>query len=207
VKILESLSRYLTLLGAPGAFALAFLDSSAIPMVGGPDALVMLLCWQSPQSGWITAVCAAAGSAFGCLALYMIGRGGGELALARFDRTRREWARQKLDQNAFWSVFAAVIAPPPFPTKLVIVAAGAFGVRLTSFTAGVFAGRLLRYGLEGYLGARFGDRAAALLRAQYPLLSLAVIACVAALVLLRRHRRKAQAPVAASAGISKQDLS
>jgi membrane protein YqaA with SNARE-associated domain len=192
VRLLQRLNQYLLYLGIPGVFVIAFLDSAAIPMAGGPDAVLMLLSWHRPAMAWLITLCAAAGSTLGCIVLYFIGRGGGELTLEKFSEQRRVWVREKLDRNAFWTVLAAVIAPPPLPTKLVILAAGVFRIRLAGFTAGVAVGRLLRYGLEAYLGARFGDQAAMILKRQYPIVSVVFIGIIVIMVLIRRLRLRAQ---------------
>jgi len=48
------------------------------------------------------------------------------------------------------------MAPPPYPTKLFVLCAGVFGMRPIPFGLSTFVGRLIRYGLGGYLGMRFG---------------------------------------------------
>jgi membrane protein YqaA with SNARE-associated domain len=189
MKFLDRLGQNLMLLGMPGLFLIAFIDSAAVPMVGGPDAVLLLLAWHKPHLFWLSALVAAVGSTLGCMVLYRIGRAGGDLALARFSEQKRNWVKQKLDQNAFAAVFAAVIAPPPFPTKLVILAAGACRMRLPALAAGVFAGRAVRYGLEAWLGARYGNDAAAIIRQHYPVVG-AVIAGAIVLFLAISYLRK-----------------
>jgi membrane protein YqaA with SNARE-associated domain len=190
LPFLNKLKQYLLVLGIPGLFLIALLDSAAIPLTGGPDAVVLLLSWKRPGVIWLIVAAAAAGSTLGCLVLYKIGSAGGELALSRFSEARRAWVREKLDRNAFWAVFAAVTMPPPFPTKPVILASGVFKMRLDRFLVGVLAGRLLRYGVEAYLGARFGERAAALLQGRFSLVLLGIVAAVLSLAILLRRRRK-----------------
>jgi len=189
---LNCLKQYLLTLGIPGIFLIALLDSAAVPLVGGPDAVVLLLSWQKPVQLPLIVLAAVLGSTLGCLVLYRIGRAGGELALARFTPEKRIWVKEKIDRNALWAVITAVLAPPPFPTKLVILAAGAFNVSWGRLTVGVLAGRLVRYLVAGYLGARFGDQAAEILKEQYPTISLVLIVGVMLFILLRRVRRKAQ---------------
>jgi len=197
---LNRLKQSLLTLGVPGLFVIAFLDSAAVPMVGGPDAVVLILSWQSPTQLPLIVLAAALGSTLGCLVLYQIGWKGGELALARFKPEKQVWVKERIDRNAFWAVMVAVLAPPPFPTKLVILAAGAFRVRVARFTLGVLVGRSLRYLVAGYLGARFGDQAAEVLKEQYPVISLVLIIGVLLFILYRRFRQgepgvKAEAPV------------
>lgn len=186
--MLERLEQYLLLWGLPGLTGIAFIDSALVPMMGGPDALVLLLAWQRPMQIWLIILAAAIGSTLGCLVLYRVGRVGGEVALSRFNPERRAWVKEKLDRNAFGAVMAGVIVPPPFPTKLVILAAGAFKVRQTSFANGVLAGRLVRYSVLAYLGARFGDQAADVFKDHYPLIGVLILAGIS-LILLWRHFR------------------
>ena len=56
-------------------FVIAFLDSAAIPMMGGPDALAMRLAWHCWGLAWLIVIAAFAGS-MGCLVLCGIGRAG-----------------------------------------------------------------------------------------------------------------------------------
>jgi membrane protein YqaA with SNARE-associated domain len=185
MSFLRQLSDYLLAFGIPGLFVVSLLDSAAVPLVGGPDGLVILLAWQKPAYfPWIV-LAASLGSAIGCLVLYRIGRAGGDLALSRLASRKQVWVRKQVEENAFLAVFLSVILPPPFPTKPVILAAGLFRTPLPVFAAAVLVGRFLRYGAMAYLGYRFGEQAAQIIRSQY-LTILAVLACFALLVLLTR---------------------
>jgi membrane protein YqaA with SNARE-associated domain len=166
--------------GVPGLLLIAFADSAGVPMAGGPDAVVLLLSWQTPaRIHWIL-LAATAGSTLGCLVLQQIGRKGGEVALARFGPAVRERVVTAVRRNGVMAVLLAVLAPPPFPTKLAILAAGVVQMKRGPFAATVFAGRLVRYGGEGLLAVRFGDRAAEVLRDQYPLIAVALVAAAIA---------------------------
>jgi undecaprenyl-diphosphatase len=165
--LLVRLGKYLLLWGLPGLSAIAFIDSAAVPTIAGTDALVLVLAWQRPMQTLFIILAAAVGSTLGSLVLYKVGSAGGEMALSRFSPERRAWVKRKLDRNAFRAVLAAVAAPPPFPTKLVILAAGAFHVSKLRFANGVLAGRLLRYSVVAFLGARFGDQAADVIKQHY----------------------------------------
>jgi membrane protein YqaA with SNARE-associated domain len=191
--VLKRLNSYLVIMGIPGLLVISFLDSAAIPIPGGPDAIILLLSWQRPVLTYLIVLAATVGSTLGCLVLYSIGQKGGEKALSRFNPERISWIERKMKKHAFWAIVASVLAPPPFPTKLVILAAGVLRTSRFSFTAGVFAGRLLRFSLVGYLAARFGDRAAQILKERYPAISLVLIACVLLIILIRNLRSRAQA--------------
>lgn len=190
MRFLDMLNRLLLILGIPGLFLIALLDSAVIPMAGGPDAVVLLLAWQRPDLLWLIAVAAAVGSTLGCLVLYRIGHAGGELALARFSEARQLWVRQKLDHHAFWTILVAVVVPPPFPEKPIVLAAGAFHMRLDKFSTGVLAGRLIRYMSGAYLGAHFGKHAATVLRERSPLIILVIVAAMLLTLVFRQLRRR-----------------
>ena len=189
---LKQLSQYLLVLGIPGLFLFALLDSAAIPMVGGPDTFIILLSWQRPALAIWIALAAATGSTIGCLILYRLARAAGQVALARIAPEKRAWVQERVDRNASWAVFLAVTLPPPFPTKPFILAAGACRAPLLPFTLAAFAGRMIRYTALAYLGARFGDRTAQVIRSQYPsiLLGLAGVAGILLTVYLLRRRRR-----------------
>jgi membrane protein DedA with SNARE-associated domain len=87
-------------------------------------------------------------------------------------------------------VIAAVIAPPPFPTKAVILAAGVLQTRKLPFASAAFVGRLLRYSLLGYLGAKFGDESAQVLKAHYPTISLVLVGGILLILLIRKVRNR-----------------
>lgn len=154
---LALLNRHALAAGGGGLFALAVADSAGVPTGGGPDLVLILLASLRPQGLWAAGLAAVAtvGSAIGCLALYGIGRRGRrwESGVAEIERARRS-----LERWGGWVVLAAMLAPPPIPTKLFVLAAGAAGVRLAPFLGATLAGRTLRYGAAAVLGMTFGPR-------------------------------------------------
>jgi len=187
---LANLNKYLLVMGIPGLLVISLLDSAAIPLAGGPDAVIMLLSWQRPALTWLVVLSATIGSTLGCLILYGIGRKGGEKALSRVKPEKVEWINNKMRDYGIWAVIAAVMAPPPFPTKPVILAAGVLGTRKLPFLSGVFAGRLVRYSLLGYLGATFGDESAQILKAHYPTIALLLLGGILLVILTRILRSR-----------------
>ncbi len=190
VHFLNRLSEFLEIMGIPGLLVISFLDSAAVPLTGGPDAVILLLAWQRPSMIFLIVAAAIIGSTLGCLILYGIGCKGGEKALSRFNPERIARVEQKMQKHGIWAIVAAVIAPPPFPTKLVILAAGVLRIGKTRLAAGVFVGRLVRYSLLGYLAARFGDHAAQVLKDHYPAISLALIAFILLILIIRSLRSR-----------------
>lgn len=151
-------------MGIPGLLLIAFLDSAMVPLAGGPDAVILLLAWQRPSIFFWIALTAAIGSTCGNMVLYGIAQKSGEKALARFNPNRVAQIEKKMQKYGAWAVFAAVLAPPPFPTKLVILAAGVLKTGKISFAVSAFCGRLVRYSIVAWLAAKFGDRAAEIIK-------------------------------------------
>jgi membrane protein YqaA with SNARE-associated domain len=185
-----SLKELLLALGIPGVFLITALDSSGIPMVGGPDAVIMLVSWQRPAMTPVIAIAAAMGSTIGCYLLYLIGHKGGDLALGRFDKEKQERVKNRLRRNDCLAIFVAVIGPPPFPTKIFILTAGVIYMSWKRFVLTVFAGRFLRYLGEGYLGARFGDQAADVLLSYYPTIGVVLLVVVVTILVIRHWQNE-----------------
>jgi len=190
LRFLSRLNEYLLFMGIPGLLLISFIDSAAVPLAGGPDAVIILLSWRRPAMTFLIVLAAAVGSTLGCMVLYGIGRKGGERALSRFNPEKVAWIERKMQDYGVWAVFAAVLAPPPFPTKPVILAAGVLQASKLRFAASVFAGRMVRYSLLGYLGAKFGDQSAEIIKAHYPEIFIALLCGILLLVLLRYFRNK-----------------
>ena len=192
LRLLSRLNEFLLIMGIPGLFAIAFLDSAAVPLAGGADAVLLLLSWRKPELTYLIVIAATLGSTLGCMVLYGIGSKSGEKALARFNPEKTAWVKQKMHEHGIWAIIAAVLAPPPFPAKLVILAAGVLRIIRSRFVVGVIIGRLLRYSLVGYLGATFGDGAAQVLKAHYPAFSLALIGGIVLIILIKSLRSRSK---------------
>ena len=180
-------------LGLPGLFLFALVDSAGLPLPGGVDIVLMLLSWQQPALFVVIAFVAAAGSTVGCLVLYRVGRTGGELALRRLDPEKRRWVTKKVLENDALAMMVAVLAPPPLPTKIFMLVAGAVGMPVPRFVAAVFAGRMIRFGGEAYLAVRLGDQALETLQRYYPLVGAVLAGAVVVYLVVKRLRRRAHA--------------
>ena len=164
MNYLNNLSAYLTVMGIPGLFVIAFLDSALIPLAGGPDLVIIGLAVLRPAIFFWIAMTATIGSTLGNMILYGIGRKGGEKALTRFNPHRVAQIEQKMQVYGAWAIFGSVLAPPPFPTKAVILAAGVLNTGKLRFAVSVFCGRLIRYSIVATLAAKFGDQAAGIIK-------------------------------------------
>ncbi len=177
-------------LGLPGLFLFALVDSAGLPLPGGVDIVLMLLAWQQPALFVVIAFVAAAGSTVGCLVLYRVGRTGGELALRRLDPEKRRWATKKVLENDTLAMMVAVLAPPPLPTKVFMLVAGAVGMPVPRFVAAVFTGRMIRFGGEAYLAVRLGDQALETLQRYYPLVGAVLAGAVVVYLVVKWLRRR-----------------
>jgi membrane protein YqaA with SNARE-associated domain len=177
-------------MGIPGLLAISFVDSAAVPLSGGPDTVILLLSWQEPSMLLLIALTAAVGSVLGCLVLYGIGWKGGQKALSRFSPRKREWVEKKMQECGIWIIIASVVAPPPFPTKLVVLGAGVLRTSKMQLVVGAFIGRMLRYTAVAYLGAKFGNDAARLIKEHYLAFSLVLIGGLLLVVLIRSLRKR-----------------
>ena len=100
---------------------------------------------------------AAFGSALGSLIPYGIGRAGGELLLLKHvDRKRFERLRDRFENQEFFAMMVPAMLPPPTPFKLFLLAAGVFEMRPALFMLAIFAGRVIRFLILGFLVVRFG---------------------------------------------------
>lgn len=178
---MRALKAILVSYGAWGLGGIALLDSAMVPLAGGPDGVLMILAAVTPQRTALYVLSATGGSLLGSLVLYALSRKAGRVALRRIAPERQIRLRHFIDRYDLFTMMIAVILPPPFPTKLVVMAAGAFKMRLGRFALGTLLGRVVRFSLEGYLALRFGSSAMALLR-RYSL--LAGLAAAVLLILL-----------------------
>jgi len=141
--------------GLGGAFAVAVLDSSSIPVP--VDLVLALYIWNDKSHFWMYILLAAVGSAIGGLVPYGIGRAGGELfLLKRINRQRMEQLRTRFERQEFLAMMIPSMLPPPTPWKLFVFAAGVFEMRVVPFMIAVALGRLIRWMALSALVLTFG---------------------------------------------------
>ena len=144
--------------GVWGAGAIAILDSSTIPVP--MDLLLGTYMWNDRGHAWVYVLMGAAGSAVGGLLPFLLGRAGGELfLLKRVNRARYEQLRNRFERQEFLALMIPSMLPPPTPWKLFVFAAGVFEMRTIPFTAAVFLGRLVRFGVLAVVTVRYGPQA------------------------------------------------
>ena len=151
-------------LGGPGLFIIAFLDSSFLSFPEVCDALVVLLTVRHSERMIFYALTTTLGSIGGCLALYSVGRKGGEAFLKkRFNERHIERAMNAFRRYGMLAIIVPSLLPPPMPFKIFVLAAGVARMRPIEFMVAVAIGRSVRYFGEGVLALLYGDAALAFL--------------------------------------------
>jgi membrane protein YqaA with SNARE-associated domain len=142
--------------GGLGVLILAALDSSVLPTLGAVDALTILLAARHPDLWGYYAMCSSTGSISGASLAYRLSSLGILHRRIRgivFDRVE---AFLKRFGNLALSV--AALLPPPFPTSVFVLCAGATRYRFASFFKSFGVGRVCRFALLAYLASVFGRR-------------------------------------------------
>src|SRR5258708_11214171 len=117
-------------LGAPGLFLIALLDSSVLSLPEVADLLVVYMVTQHKSRLVVYVIATTLGSVIGCLAMYVIGRKGGEaLVRRRFATGSVERAMRAIQRHGVIAVLIPAILPPPAPFKVFVVLAGAAGIK------------------------------------------------------------------------------
>jgi membrane protein YqaA with SNARE-associated domain len=190
VKWLTRLAEYLIAYGAFGLFVLALLDSTFVPLPSSADALMLVLSTKNPSWMLLYAFMATAGSALGCLILYLISRRAGARALNRFSEAKRNRVKNWIERYDMFAVLAATWMPPPFPFKVFVVSAGVFRFSLLRFMLAIIVGRGFRFLLEGYFAVRYGAQAKEILAKYYPWIALGLIIAIVIFLLLKQKLKK-----------------
>jgi membrane protein YqaA with SNARE-associated domain len=164
-------------LGGIGVFILAALDSSVLPTLGAVDALTIVLAARHPELWPYYAMCSTAGSVCGASGAYRLSRLGFHhlhMKGAVFDR-----AVVLVRRFGSLSLTLAALLPPPFPTSIFVVGAGAMHHRFLAFALSFGIGRACRFTLIAYLASVFGRRLVTNLWSEHTL--VLVIAFIAVL--------------------------
>jgi membrane protein YqaA with SNARE-associated domain len=177
----ESLLPY----GAWGILVLAAMDSSFVPMPAFIDLAVMGAAALAPENALFYGAAAVVGSTAGVLVVYGLARSGRQLA--RDEGKRTAWAEGFLERRGALALLVAALMPAPFPFKVVVLASGYLRQPVISVVLGVGGGRLIRFGAEAFLAARYGDEIVAAVQSNAPLVGLGV-AVVIVLVAVVAYR-------------------
>ena len=167
---------------------MAIADSTGIPMIGGIDALVVLVAVLDRSEAYLAALAAIAGSLTGCLVLFFIARAGGE-AYHRHHTSSPRGAQLRawFHEYGLLTVFVPAFVPViPMPLKIFVISAGALGTSPLAFILVVLAARVPRYLFLAWLGRRLGSDTIPYLRSHIWGLVLFAVCLFAILYLLVR---------------------
>jgi membrane protein YqaA with SNARE-associated domain len=143
--------------GALGLVGLSLIDSGLMPLPEAIDVLVVTMSIQQPHLLPWYVLAATLGSVLGCVFLYFIAAEGGHAFLERrLGQQRSMRIRARFEKYEFVTLLITSMLPPPTPFKAFILTAGVVEVNPWKFAAAIGIGRLIRYGVEGYLAIRYG---------------------------------------------------
>jgi len=199
---LDKFGNYIMAFGAPGLFVLCLLDSTFVPLPSFADLLLIGLSMSNPHWMPVYVFLAVLGSTIGCVILYYISRRAGSRALRKFSPAKQKRVKDLIDRYDVLSVLVASVMPPPFPFKVFVISAGVFRFNLIRFTIAIFAGRLFRFLLEGYLAVRYGVQAKEVLAREYPWIALGLVIVIVGFFVTRNllKRRSATAEESLESG-------
>jgi len=176
--------------GVWGLAPAAFFDSSFLSLAGGVDVWLISLCVHNSAQAPLYVAVATLGSVAGASVLYLTVRKLGDVFVQqRVPSGRLAYVRQRVERFGSWALFAACVTPPPTPFKLFIIAAGLLQHSFQKFVLVLFAGRALRYGIEGWLAARYGTQTWQWLLRIGPWVAAAMLLAVVVTILALKLRR------------------
>jgi membrane protein DedA with SNARE-associated domain len=175
----QSVRRWLFHLGGIGLIPLGLLDNSPIPIPGAMDVATILLSARQAQLWMYYAVMATAGSLLGGFLSYRLARKGGKEALERrFPRRKMDKIYKAFERWGFAAIAIPALLPPPMPMVPFLFAAGALQYPVKKFLVALTLGRVARYAILAYLGARYGRQILSLVTKHVNPVVIAVIVAV-----------------------------
>jgi membrane protein YqaA with SNARE-associated domain len=148
------------MLGAPGMFVVAFLDSSFLSFPEINDILLVTSSHIHPERAWLYAAMTTLGSVTGCLVMWELGRRGGEAFLAKkFGASRVQRVELAVKRWGVLTIAIPAVLPPPMPFKIFVVAAGVVGFPARRLALTLLLARGLRYAFWAAMGAYYGGEA------------------------------------------------
>ncbi len=127
-------------------------------MVGGVDAMIIVIAVVSRRQAYLAALTAILGSLVGSLILFLIARKGGEeYHRHHTSSTKGSKLRAWFHEYGLLTVFVPAFVPIiPLPLKIFIISAGALGESVLNFSIVLLAARVPRYLFLAWLGLRLG---------------------------------------------------
>lgn len=175
----------LVALGPMGLFLLAALDSIGVPIVGGVDAVLVLIANQSPGLAYLGATAATLGSLLGSYLLFILARKGGERYLSKTaggekSRKFRLW----FENYGLVTIFIPAMSPIPMPLKAFVACAAVMGTKPMHFLLTIFLARVPRYFFLAWLGREMGSDALGWIKAHSWQFALGLVGISAVLIFI-----------------------
>jgi membrane protein YqaA with SNARE-associated domain len=183
-------------LGGPGLVLLGIADNSVIPLTGSMDVLAIWLAARHREPWPYYAFMATLGAVIGGYITYALARKGGKETMEhKLSKKRAKKVSKALQRWGFFAVAIPALLPPPFPFVPFLVAAGALQYSHKRFLAALVLGRGLRYGIEAYLGFRYGRHILRFFDQYYApalaiLIGMAVLGSILTLIQYLRMRKQ-----------------
>jgi len=170
-------------------------------MIGGVDAVIVLLAVVSRSQAYLAALTAILGSLVGSLILFLIARKGGEEYHRRHTSSSRgSRLRAWFHEYGLLTVFVPAFVPIiPLPLKIFIISAGALEESAVTFSVVLLAARIPRYLFLAWLGTRLGNNTLPYLQqhiGELILLAGALFVVLYATVRIIHDRRVSKSPTA-----------
>ena len=142
-----------------GVLVMGALDASLVFFLPlGIDFVVIIMTARKPELFWLYALLAGVGSVIGASLTYWMGRKVGEHGLTRLVKpSTLKKVQQRVTQSAVLPIAALGAIPPPFPFTAFILASGASRLNPWMLLPALGLVRLIRFGVEGALAARYGQ--------------------------------------------------
>lgn len=141
-----------------GVCVLAAMDSTLIFFLPlAVDAGVVIITSRHPSLFWFYPILVSGCSLIGAAITFYIGRRLGEVGIERYISKRRlQRVLNRVRRKGAIAMAALDMIPPPFPFTVFILVAGAINVATARFFTAMFAFRVLRFGVEAVLAAKYG---------------------------------------------------
>ncbi len=174
----KNLEHTLVLYGGWGLIGIAMLDSAGLSMPGVKDFLLIYLSSKNPRWAWMYAGGCILGTVLGSFVIYYLGRTGARLLKRKPSDREMGRAKKWLVKNDFLTVLVASLLPPPLPFKPILLGSGALRISPVRFAAALLVGGVLRFGLEAWIGVRYGVSGEDFLKKNILWISLGFVALV-----------------------------
>lgn len=185
----NSAEHTLLLYGGWGLVGIATLDSAGLSMPGVKDFLLIYLSSRDPHRAWIYAAGCILGTVAGSFVIYYLGRTGARLLKRKPSDREMGRAKKWLVKNDFLTVLVASLLPPPLPFKPILLGSGALKISPLRFAFALVIGGVLRFGLEAWIGVRYGIGGEDFLKKNVLWISLGFVAIVVVSAVLYRWWR------------------